>query len=113
MEKDLKVFISQGMRCKSAEEITAEREAAVGYLKESIATEIEVIDTYFKDFDGNRLEFLGKAVSEGIAKADIALFVGNWEAYTGCLCEHFIATQYGVPCLYFKPVLIDCGNGQG
>jgi hypothetical protein len=96
-----KVFISQPMRGKTNGQILAERDEAINavrfYLAESQA---EIIDTFFKDFNGNRLEFLGKSIMEGLAKADVAVFVGDWQNYDGCRCEHFIAAQYKIPCLY-------------
>jgi hypothetical protein len=96
-----KVFISQPMRGKTNEQILAERERAVetaaSYFNQDM---VEIIDTFFTDFNGNRLEFLGKSVMEGLARADVAVFVGDWQNYDGCRCEHFIAAQYKVPCLY-------------
>jgi hypothetical protein len=91
-----KVFISQPMRDKTQEQILAEREAALA----KIGGPFELVDTYFKDFDGNRLAFLGKSVMDGLSKADVAVFIGDWEKYDGCRCEHFIAAQYKIPCLY-------------
>jgi hypothetical protein len=97
----MKVFISQPMRGKTDKQIEKERERAVNCVRWHFGeTMVEVLDTFFKGFDGNRLEFLGKSVMEGIAKADIAVFIGNWQNYYGCRCEHFIAAQYKVPCFY-------------
>jgi hypothetical protein len=45
---------------------------------------------------------LGKSISEGLALADVALFIGDWENFDGCRCEQFIAAQYKVPCMYYK-----------
>ena len=99
----MKIFISQPMRGKTQEEILSERERGIAFIKEHCPLEdIEVIDTYFKDFNGNRLQFLGKSIMEGLAKADIALFIGDFEEYDGCSCEHFIAVKYGVPVKYFR-----------
>jgi hypothetical protein len=94
-----KVFISQHMRGKTEDEILTERENALAYLKSKIGP-FELIDTYFKDFNGSRLQFLGKSVSEGLAKADIALFIGEWEKFDGCKCEEFIARTYKRICVY-------------
>ena len=96
-----KVFISQPMRGKSEGQIERERERAVTFARQHFKGEdVELIDTFFKDFDGNRLEFLGKSIMEGLAKADVAVFIGDWQNYDGCWCEHVIAMQYGVPCVY-------------
>jgi hypothetical protein len=96
-----KIFVSQPMKGKTQDEILSERGKALEQLKNTIG-EFELIDTYFKDFDGNRLQFLGKSISEGLALADTALFIGDWENFDGCRCEQFIAAQYKVPCLYYK-----------
>ena len=97
----MKVFISQPMRGKTQEEILSARTKAIGELEKSSPNEaVEVIDTYFKNFNGNRLEFLGKSIMDGLAKADVALFIGDWEHYDGCACEHFIAAKYGVKIVY-------------
>jgi hypothetical protein len=39
---------------------------------------------------------------DGLALANLALFIGEWEKFDGCRCEQFIAAQYGVPCMYYK-----------
>ena len=96
-----KVFVSQPMRGKTEDEILSARETALKRLKENIGP-FELIDTYFAEFNGNRLQFLGKSISEGLALADAALFIGDWENFDGCRCEQFIAAQYGVPCYYSK-----------
>jgi hypothetical protein len=99
----MKVFISQPMRGKTEDEILDERTRAFDAVCGRFNTprqEIERLDTFFKDFNGNRLEFLGRSIMEGLAKADVAVFIGDWQNYDGCRCEHFIAAQYKVPCLY-------------
>ena len=96
-----KVFVSQPMKGKTPEDILSARENALEQLKEGIG-EFELIDTYFEGFNGNRLQFLGKSISEGLALADIALFIGDWERYDGCRCEHFVAAQYEIPCIYYN-----------
>ena len=99
-----KVFISQPMRGKTDDEILSERTKAIACVKEYVHEmyndDIEIIDTFFKDFNGNRLQFLGKSISEGLALCDIAVFIGEWDEFDGCLCENFIAGIYGVDILY-------------
>jgi hypothetical protein len=94
------VFISQPMRGKTDAEIEHSRKYAVSCVRAYYREDIDVIDTFFKGFNGNRLEFLGKSIMEGLAKADVAVFIGDWQNYDGCRCEHFIASQYKVPCFY-------------
>ncbi|MDR1201978.1 MAG: hypothetical protein LBL58_10175 [Tannerellaceae bacterium] len=99
----MKVFVSQPMKGKTKEEILKERNDALDKFKTSIVG-FELVETYFENFNGNRLQFLGKSISEGLALADIALFLGNWHEYDGCRCEHFIAVQYKVPCFYIDVI---------
>ncbi len=101
-----KIFISQPVAGKSEEEILQTRENALvkvkDYVKRTMDDNFVLIDTYFSDFNGNPVEFLGKAISEGLAKADLCVFLPGWENTNGCRCEHFIATQYNVPKLYIN-----------
>jgi hypothetical protein len=98
-----KIMVSNGMRGKENVEqyIEACRDAVDAYYigkNESF----ERLNTFFADFDGNRIEFLGKSISEGLALADEVVFMDDWERYDGCRCEHFIATQYGLKCVYLN-----------
>jgi hypothetical protein len=94
-----KLFISQPMRGKTEDEILKTKKR----VEEAFPKDrYDYIDTYFKDFDGNRLAFLGKSIMEGLSKADIAVFCADWERYDGCRCEHFIAAQYKIPCAYIR-----------
>jgi hypothetical protein len=97
----MKIFVSQPMRDTNKTEIMNQRKNALEELKTRIG-DFELINTYFENFDGNRLQFLAKSISEGLAIADMALFIGDWEHYAGCRCEHFIAIQYTIPCMYYK-----------
>jgi hypothetical protein len=103
------VFISQPIKGKTKEEILKNRKNAIEFLerKKAIAfldtkfEAYEVIDSYFKDFDGNHLEFLAESISK-LAKADTVVFLRGWEKADGCRCEHFIACQYGLHILYIN-----------
>ena len=98
----MKVFISQGMRGKTEEEILKRRSAAEKWMKEKFPEDnIEILDTFFKDFNGNRLQFLGKSIMDGLAKAHVCLMVDDWQNYSGCVCEHNVANNYDVPIFYF------------
>jgi hypothetical protein len=97
-----KIFISQPMRGKTNEEILAERSIAIEKAKEKLGEDVEVIDTFFNNFDGNRLQFLGKSIMEGLAVADVAVFIGDWREYDGCECENHTAKRYKVPCVYLE-----------
>jgi len=100
----VKVFISQPMRSRTAEEIRQEREKGIAWVAKQLSkAQIEVIDTFFVDFDGNALQFLGKSIMEGLAKCDIALFIGDYAKYRGCAVEHEAAVRYGIHILHFNP----------
>ena len=90
-----KIFISQPMRGKTSEEIRAEREKAVEVVKAFVNDEVEVLDSYFDDFDGNPLEYLAKSI-ELLAKADIAYFAKGWKDARGCRIEHICAVEYTI-----------------
>ena len=94
-----KLFISQPMRDKTKEEILAEREEAVKIAKEKLNDEVEVIDSYFEDFDRSvtnaPLWYLGKSL-QLLATADAAYFANGWEQARGCKIERTCATEYGI-----------------
>ena len=89
------VFISQPMRGKTGEEIRAEREKAIEAVKAFVNDEVEVLDSYFDDFDGNPLEYLAKSI-ELLAKADVAYFAKGWKDARGCRIEHICAVEYAI-----------------
>ena len=97
-----KLFISQPMRGKTPEEITAERERMIAYAGEVVSDEIEVLDTYYKDFNGNRVEFLGRSIGD-LGKADLVIFAPGWENFDGCCCEHTVCETYGIPHIHGLP----------
>lgn len=97
-----KLFISQPMRGKTPEEITAERERMIAQAEKMFPDGIEVLDTYYKDFDGNRVEFLGRSIGD-LGKADVAIFAPGWENFTGCRCEHTVCQEYDIPHIHALP----------
>jgi len=92
-----KLFISQPMRGKSDEEILKEREHAIQKAKELIGEEVEVLDTFFDDFDSNAkpLEYLARSI-EYLSKADVAYFAQGWQEARGCRIEHECAVEYEI-----------------
>jgi hypothetical protein len=91
-----KVFISQPMRGKSDEEILTERKKLEELAARSAQGEdITILDSFFKDFDGNALAFLGKSISL-LSEADIAVFGRGWEDARGCKIEHKCCKDYGI-----------------
>lgn len=96
----MKVFISQPMKGKTDEEILAVRERAVALVKEHYPEEeIEVLDSYFRDYQpstGNvALKYLSKSL-ELLADADLAVFMGGWEEARGCRIENQCAIDYEI-----------------
>lgn len=94
----MKAFISQPMRGKSEEEIKAEREHIIAGL-ESEYPEIEIIDSYFEDYNPEDgcvpLKYLAKSI-EMLADADVAVFAVGWQDARGCSIEHECAVEYGI-----------------
>jgi hypothetical protein len=92
-----KLFISQPMRGKSDEEILIERDQAIAKAKEIINDDVEVLETFFDDFDSDAkpLEYLARSI-EYLAKADVVYFVGGWNEARGCKIEHQCAVEYGI-----------------
>jgi len=89
-----KLFISQPMQGKSDEEILIERKALIARAQEKIGEEVEALDTFFTDFDGNALAFLGKSIS-ALSEADVAIFGAGWKDARGCRIEHICCVEYG------------------
>lgn len=92
----IKLFISQPMRGKTDEEILAVREKAIASAKRNFKDdEVEVLDSFFSDFNGKPLEFLAKSVAL-LAQADVAYFAKGWEDARGCRIENQCAVEYGI-----------------
>ncbi|MDR1020840.1 MAG: hypothetical protein LBL73_08780 [Synergistaceae bacterium] len=93
-----KVFVSQPMRGKTDEEILAERKRLETMVKDAFGDDAEILDSFFKDFDGNALQFLGKSIGV-LAEADGAVFGAGWENARGCRIEHACCEEYGIKVL--------------
>lgn len=95
-----KVFISQPMGGKTDEEILTERRAARSLARIELGKDIEILDTFFDDLgaDAKPLTYLAKSL-EFLAKADVAVFVPDWQDARGCRIEHQCAVDYGIPIL--------------
>lgn len=93
----MKIFISQPMKGRDAEEIQKEREEAICALKAKYGKDVEIIDSFVKDFpkDANAVWFLGMAI-ELLSSADGALFLGDWYEARGCRIERQICHDYGI-----------------
>jgi len=115
----MKIFISQPMNGKCDKEIIKAKESALYKFNKYLEHEydkinegktkglqevpvVEVINTFFDDYNGNAMQFLGKSISEGLALADIAIFLPGWSNARGCKIEHDIAIAYGVKTFYIN-----------
>jgi hypothetical protein len=87
------------MKDKTQEEITLERNEAIDYLKKVYGDDIEIIDSYFEDYNPENgcvpLKFLAKSI-EMLADADLAYFIKGWDQTRGCVIENECAVQYGI-----------------
>lgn len=95
-----KLFISQPIRDKTQDEIVREREAAIAAAKTALSEDdIEVIDSYFTDYNPENgcipLKYLSKSL-EKLADADVAYFCKDWDTARGCKIEHQCAVEYGI-----------------
>ena len=96
-----KIFISQPMNGRTNDEIEKERESLIEKAKKHfIGDKVEILDSFFKDFNGNSLAFLGKSITL-LSEADIALFGFGWQDARGCKIEHECCVKYGIPVIAF------------
>ena len=91
----MKVFISQPMGGLTEAEIKSERESIREFVKGVYREDIEVLDTYFEDYDGTPLQFLAKSL-DVLSQADVAVFVKGYEKARGCRIEEACCRDYGI-----------------
>lgn len=101
--RKVKIFISQPMKDLTEEQIKTNRKkieeqtiAAFKSLYPKEDVKITFLDTYYKDFNGSALEFLGKSIMD-LSKADYAVFGQGWDGARGCKAEHEVCRLYNVP----------------
>ena len=98
-----KLFISQPMRGKTDKQIKSEREYAVAKSKDILGEEVEVIDSYFEDYNPSEgcipMKYLAKSI-ELLADADIVYFANGWQEARGCKIEHDCVIAYGTAYIY-------------
>ncbi len=92
-----RVFISQPMKDKTAEEIKQERQQIIDAIVKEYGKDIEIIDSYFEGApaDARPLWFLGKSL-ELLSIADMVFFAPGWGNARGCKIEHEAAETYGI-----------------
>ena len=90
----MKVFISQGMKGKTAEQIKAERQNIIKYLNKQIKN-VEIIDSFIPDGDKkDPIYCLGLAIQK-LSEADRVVFTRDWYRFRGCKIEMSVAVEYG------------------
>ena len=97
--KPIKVFISQVMRDKTEEEILTERNLAIDKVKKIFPNrEVEIIDSYFEDYNPTGgsipLKYLSKAVDK-VVLTEVSTYTAR-----GCKIEHQCAVEYGINRIY-------------
>ena len=94
----MKVFLSQPMRGKTHEEILSSiREVQEFLTKYLESTNIEIIESYSpRNKDKEPLVALGDSIKD-LAKADLVVFLNDWNQYRGCIIEHHTAKIYEIP----------------
>ena len=92
-----KIFISQPMKDRTAEEIMQERDDIMAkWTNKSVV----FIDSYFCEPGKNSTDSLGKSISL-MSDADLVVFAPGWENARGCRIEHEVAKEYEIPIAYF------------
>lgn len=112
-----KVMVTKGLRGRENPEayhencLAAVRAHYTGKDEEITITESTGVSN---TFDGStaqkRLYAFGNTLMNELAICDEIVFMDDWEKYDGCLSEHFIATRYGVPCVYLSSKQQTGGN---
>lgn len=99
----MKVFLSQPMRGKTHEEILSSiREVQEFLTKYLDSTNIEIIESYSpRNKDKEPLVALGDSIKD-LAKADLVVFLNDWNQYRGCIIEHHTAKIYEIPHISIK-----------
>lgn len=97
-----KLFISQPMRGKTDEEISAQRNEMIA-MAGDLFGEVEAIESFFAglkvEAKNKPLHMLGLSLIE-LAEADIAMFAPGWENARGCKLEHDCALAYGIDVIF-------------
>lgn len=96
----MKVFISQPMAGKTADEIKLEKDGIIDEIK-SLYPDAGIIDSFVteqppEDCTNVDLWYLGQSLTF-LAKSDVAYFAEGWRKNRGCKIEYDAAVAYGIP----------------
>lgn len=99
----MKVFLSQPMRGKTHEEILSSiREVQEFLTKYLDSTNVEIIESYSpRNKNKEPLVALGDSIKD-LSKADLVVFLNDWNQYRGCIIEHHTAKIYEIPHISIK-----------
>ena len=92
-----KIFISQPMENRAAEEIMQERNRIMAKWTNK---SVEFIDSFFCEPGKNSTDSLSKSISL-MGEADLVVFTPGWETARRCRIEHQVARDYGIQISYF------------
>lgn len=100
MEAEKKtVFVSQAMHGRPYDDISDERNKLITVAKDFCGPDTEILDSFFRDFDGNAVSSLAQSIGE-LSRADMAIFGPSWEQARGCRIERAICEAYGIPIIH-------------
>lgn len=89
----MRVFISQGMKGKTSEQIMLERQNIIKRLNKQIEN-VEIIDSFIPDGDKKDPVYcLGTSIQK-LSEADIVVFTRDWYRFLGCKIEMSVAIEY-------------------
>lgn len=89
----MRVFISQGMKGKTSEQIMLERQNIIKRLNKQIEN-VEIIDSFIPDGDKKDPVYcLGTSIQK-LSEADIVVFTRDWYRFRGCKIEMSVAIEY-------------------
>jgi hypothetical protein len=97
----MKIFVSTPMNGLDRKQIKANIRKAKKFAEDELGEKLEVIDSLLSpEFCATHspLECLGGSLKL-MAKADVAVFYGDWKKYNGCCIEHEAAMRYGISVL--------------
>lgn len=98
----MKIFISQPMNGLTEEQIKDKRDFAIRQIELKYPDKnIEILESYFNDFNGSPIEFLAESLKV-LAKADMAVFMKGYNKARGCIVEHEVCKQYNIPRTYMN-----------
>lgn len=93
----MKIFISQAMAGQAKEAIFERSKKALEHIQNLYPKQhIEVIENWLNDKDtSNPAECLGESIKL-MSHADLAVFLGDYYNYRGCMIERLVCSRYGI-----------------